>query len=151
MKKAIIILLLAVFAFSAFSCGEKESPPASLPEIRYNGVPLQVYRVNVYKTNGEIAVGGNETAADHVKENAARVPYTEISDGKIELVNGSDKNVSFNILFSGVFDENGELLGYTENALSTLPAGRYIICAQVSERKAQIISVYIYMAGIDKK
>lgn len=151
MKKVMILILLLVLSFSVLSCGKKENVAEGVPTIRYNDVPLEVYTINVYKTNGDIAIGGNETAADHVKQNASRVPFTEISDGRIELVNGSDTDASYNILFSGLFDENGELLGYTENALSTLPSGRYIICAQVSERKAQFTSVYIYMAGIDKK
>ena len=151
MKRFTAILILAVLLFALFACGEKESPAAYLPSIRYDGVPLEVLTLLVYRTNGEIAVGGNETPAELVKENASRVPFTEISNGKLEVKNGSDKNISYTAVLSGIYDENGDLTSHTDDELNSLPAGKYMICIQVAAREATYTSTYLYIAGIDKK
>ena len=151
MKKITVVLLLVIMTFSLFACGEKESPAAYLPSLRYDNVPLEMLTLLVNRTNGDYSVGGNETAAQLVKQYVSSVPYTEISDGRIEIKNGSDKNVAYNTRFSGVFDENGDLTEYEENDLSKLPAGKYIICLQVAERRTEYSSVYLYIAGIEKK
>ena len=150
MKRFTVILLLAVLTLSLFACGNKNVPEGQ-PTIRYNGVPLQTLTLLVHRTNGEISVGGDTTVAELVKEHIKSVPYAEISDGTLELVNGREEGITYSIVFSGIFDENGEQTNYTENALSSLPAGKYIICAQVTERQANFSSVYLYIAGIEKK
>lgn len=151
MKRFTVILLLAVLTLSLFACGKNEKLPEGQPTIRYNDEPLQTLTLLVYRTNGEISVGGNETADEIVGQNASKVEYTEISNGKITLVNGKEENVSYLIAFVGIYDENGELTNYTENALSNLPAGKYIIAAQVSARRAEFSETILYLAGIDKK
>ena len=40
MKKTFIIIIALLLLFSAASCGERESPPAYLPSVRYENVPL---------------------------------------------------------------------------------------------------------------
>ena len=151
MKKFTAIIILSVLLFALISCGEQESPPAYLPSIQYDGAPLDALTLLVYRTNGEISVGGNEDTDSLVKQNVSRVTFTEISNGKIELKNGSDKTVAYSIAFTGVYDENGDITNYTDNALSTLPAGKYIIVAQVNARRAEFSEVFLYMAGVEKK
>ena len=151
MKRFTAVLILAVLLFALISCGEQESPPAYLPSLQYDGVPLEVLTLLVYRTNGEHAVGGTETPAELVKQNVDRVPFTEIGDGKLEVKNGSDKNISYTTALSGIFDANGDLTDHADEELSTLPAGKYIICVQVAARDAEFTSTYLYVAGIDKK
>lgn len=151
MKRFTVILLLAVLTLSLFACGKNENLPEGQPTVRYNDEPLQTLTLLVYRTNGEISVGGNESADELVKQNASKVPYTGISGGEIKLLSGKEDNVSYTISFVGIYGESGELTNYTENALSTLPAGKYIIAAQVSARRAEYSETYLYLAGIDKK
>ena len=151
MKRITAAFLLAVLLLTLFACGEKESPAAYLPSIRYDNVPLQTYTIAIYKTNGTISVGGSDGVDETVKKNAGKVPFTEIADKEIKLVNGSDKNIEYSISFAGVYTEDGEVTSYRLEDLSTLPAGRYIICAQEVERLTEYTNVNLYMAGIDKK
>ncbi len=76
MKKITVVLLLVIMTFSLFACGEKESPAAYLPSLRYDNVPLEMLTLLVNRTNGDHSVGGNETAAQLVKQYVSILPYT---------------------------------------------------------------------------
>lgn len=136
MKKTVIVLILAALLFTMFACGEKESPAAYLPSIRYGNVPLDSYPVLIWSGNGPADAGG--PGAEHSPEELISlyydsIPKTQIGNGAITLKNGSDKNAVFTISFIGVYTKNGEKTDYGEADLSVLPDGSYIICVKTTK------------------
>ncbi|MBP5208336.1 MAG: hypothetical protein J6330_07755 [Clostridia bacterium] len=136
MKKTVIIFILTALLFTMFACGEKESPAAYLPSIRYGNVPLDSYPVLIWSGNGPADAGG--PGAEHTPEELISlyydsIPKTQIGNGAITLKNGSDKNASFTIGFIGVYTKNGEKTEYGEADLSDLPDGSFIICVKTTK------------------
>lgn len=155
MKKLTVILILSALLFSMFACGEQESPAAYLPAIRYDNADLQSFSVLISSSDGSVEAdgyGSEHTPAEIITMFVNTIPFTEISSGKIELVNGSDKNVESTITYKGVYTADGEELKTDEAGLSALSAGKYVICARVTEKRADksFTDRYIF-AGIDKK
>ncbi|MBO4870181.1 MAG: hypothetical protein J5585_10775 [Clostridia bacterium] len=136
MKKTVIILLLTALLLTMFACGEKESPAAYLPSIRYDNVPLNSYSVLIWRGNGPADGGG--PGAEHTPEELisiyySNIPETHIFNGAVTLKNGSDKNATFTISFVGVYTKDGEKTEYGEADLSALPDGLYIICVKTTK------------------
>ena len=153
MKKITVVLILTAVFLALFSCGEQESPAAYLPSIRFDNIPLQSYTVAINaKDDSAVSDGpGSElTPADIIKIYISEITFTPVSSGKIEIRNGSDKNVDFNIAFEGVYTENGEKTEYTESDLSSLPAGKYVICARVVKKTSDSHESYYMFVGIEK-
>ena len=154
MKKITVVLILTAMVLILISCGEQESPPANLPAIRYDHADLQTLSVLISSSDGSVEAdgyGADHTPSEIISMFNNSIPFTNISSGKIELVNGSDKNVEFTISYAGVYLESGEELKTDEAGLSSLSAGKYVICARVTEKRADnsFIDRYIF-AGIDK-
>ena len=157
MKKTAVILILAAMFCILISCGEQESPPAYLPSVRYDNVPLPDCTVLI-----EYGVGPDDGAGpafgkepeELIVSSDISIPYTKIKDGMITLQNGSDKHADFNMNFVGVYTPDGQKTEYTETELSSLPNGKYVIAAKFSKitgsddnRKDEI---YYLFAGVEK-
>ena len=153
MKKITVVLILTAVFLALFYCGEQESPAAYLPSIRYDNIPLQSYTVAINAKDDTVisdGPGSEHSPAELIALNKSEITFTEISSGKVEIRNGSDKNVDFSIFFIGVYTENGEKTEYTKSDLSSLPAGKYVICAKVAKKAFGKEESYYLFAGIEK-
>ena len=158
MKKITVVLILTAMVFALFSCGEPESPPAYLPSIRYDGTVLQ--SLTLLEQWGEGPADGcgpawGKAPEELITSEAENITYTPVGQGKIELVNGSDKNAEFSVSFVGVYTANGEKTEYDEDDFSSIPSGKYVICARMTKvtypEKERRDEIYYMFAGIEKR
>lgn len=155
MKRITVIFLLTALLFSMISCGEKESPPAYLPSVRYDGQIIPDRMVLTTYSDGPGDGGAPEafkTAGEIIASDLDKISFTKIENKKLELVNGSDKNADFSIVFEGIYTDKGEKTEYTESDMSGLPDGRYVICARVRKKMTGINREenYYLFAGVEK-
>ncbi len=157
MKKLTALMLAALMLaalISAFtSCGELESPPAYMPAVRYENVPLENLTLMIQWGSGPADGGGpafGMTAGEALKANAAGIPYAVIGDGDLKIVNGSDKNARFDTKFEGVFTKDGELTDHKESDLSSLPSGKYVVAFSVTKQMKDRDEEYYVFTGIEK-
>ena len=154
MKKLTVILLLTALLLSIISCGEKESPPAYLPSVRYDG---QIIPDRMVLTTYSYGPGDGDTpeafktAGEIIASDLDKISFTKIENKKLELVNGSDKNADFSIVFEGIYTEKGEKTEYTEAGMSSLPSGRYVISARVQKKMTDREENYYLFAGVEKQ
>ena len=157
MKKTAAVLILITLFCILISCGERESPPAYLPSVRYNNVPLDDVVMLDNRGQGPDDGAGpafGKTPEELIVSEADRITFTTVSDGEIVLRNGSDKNASFSISFIGVYTPDGHKTEYGEAGLSSLPSGKYVIAAKFTKTTGKGDSkrdeIYYLFAGVDK-
>ncbi len=157
MKKIAVVLIFTALFCLLISCGERESPPAYLPSVRYENVPLPDCTVLIEYGAGPADGAGpafGKSPEELIVSSDISIPYTRIKDGDVALQNGSDKNASFSISFIGVYTPDGKKTEYGEADLSSLPNGKYVVAARFSKSagsgKDIRDEIYYLLAGIDK-
>ncbi|MBR0231003.1 MAG: hypothetical protein IJQ53_02100 [Clostridia bacterium] len=134
--------LLLCVAVSGFAGCRKNIPPAEMPSIKYDNIPLEI----LICTNesgreaGEGAAGlGSEPSEipEIISLHLDRMPVNKISGGRITFFKGSNINVDYSMEFMGVYDINGAEeckaslpLAEGENLANGLPDGEHIICVR---------------------
>lgn len=157
MKKIAVVLILTALFCILISCGEQESPPAYLPSVRYENVPLDDVVLLEHWGQGPADGAGpafGKTPEELIVSEADKITFTKISAGEVVLRNGSDKNASFGISFIGVYTPDGQKTEYKESDLSSLPDGKYVIAARFSKTTGSGSDIrdeiYYLFAGIEK-
>ncbi len=151
-------LLTVVWMMS--SCG-RQVPPSESPAIIYSDTvtsrSLPIYEVLIFRygsredTDG---IGSELTPEEIIWQYKEEIPMTEIADGQISLHPGAVKNdpsIAYSMELVGIYTAEGAKTEYTQEQLSELPDGKYVICAKLKREARKEIEESYFFAGIVKQ